>query len=197
MIVVAITKLVLLFARLSNRVSLLFCALTGNDITGSLPSTLSSWTNLDYFAVNQNEMTGPLDVIAGWNQLTFFFAFANSFTGTLPNEIGQFVNIERFNVRGNLLTGTIPESIENWVNFEYGTSLSSGSQVVCARCPPCECSNRKKASISHRIVLFLSSAYFHDNNFVGSVPAGICTANTFTELEADCELECSCCTDCS
>jgi len=128
-IVVAITKLVLFFSRSSNRATFLFRALIGNDITGSLPSTISTWTNLDYFAVNQNEMTGPLDVIAGWNQLTNFFAFANSFTGTLPNEIGQFVNIERFNVRSNLLNGTIPESIANWVNFEYGTSLSSGSRV--------------------------------------------------------------------
>lgn len=53
------------------------------------------------------------------NFIQFCFSPSSSLTGTLPQSIGQWTNLEKFEVYNNMFTGNLPEGIDQWSQLEY------------------------------------------------------------------------------
>ena len=103
-------------ATLNSLTNLVIFLAYDNQLTGSIPS-LAGLTNLAYFYVNNNQLTGTIPSLAGLTNLAEFIAFNNQLTGSIPSLAG-LTNLVYFYVSNNQLTGPIP-SLAGLNNLEY------------------------------------------------------------------------------
>ena len=81
--------------------------LVSNNLSGTLPPSLTPLTALVFFSVDQNALTGSIPQIAGMTSLQYVYFSHNRFTGSLPSFNGLY-NLDTFYAHVNLLTGVIP-----------------------------------------------------------------------------------------
>ncbi len=74
--------------------------LSGNSLTGALPSQIQDLTNLVELNVSNNNMTGIPAEIGKLTKLKVLNFANNQITG-LPNELGNLKQLEVFDLRGN------------------------------------------------------------------------------------------------
>lgn len=74
--------------------------LSGNNLTGSLPSEIGKLTKLEILNVSNNNMTGIPAEIGQLSKLRILNYANNQITG-LPNELGNLSNLEQFDLSGN------------------------------------------------------------------------------------------------
>jgi Leucine-rich repeat (LRR) protein len=137
-------------------------------MSGVIPLNIGAMYSLQQFKVNS--MLNPDFVNAG-------------LSGSLPESLGNLLQLEEVDVRSNLLTGVLPTNLgrlEKLRKIDVRFNRFSGAI-------PDEVSNWKNT---------LEEANFSNNIFSGAVPAGICGGPNLEKLIADCDLECSCCTEC-
>ena len=70
--------------------------LYGNQLTGSIPSSLGSLTNLEYLGLSGNQLTG-----------------------SIPPSLGSLTNLRLLGLGDNQLTGSIPPSLDSLTNLAY------------------------------------------------------------------------------
>jgi hypothetical protein len=82
----------------------------GNQLTGPLPTSYSSWTALVTFSVETNLLSGPIPVAYGqqWKHLVTFRASRNQLYGSIPAELLQLSDLKFFSVGFNHLSGKLP-----------------------------------------------------------------------------------------
>jgi Leucine-rich repeat (LRR) protein len=109
--------------------------------------------------------------------------------GALPSQIGQWTNLQNFDVSENVLTGSLPSQIGQWTNLKY---MYVYSNFLTGSLPT------QIGQLTHLQELFVSG-----NNFIGTMPVSICLLRNLnlTGLAADCvsEISCNenCCTYCA
>jgi Leucine rich repeat N-terminal domain len=81
--------------------------LTGNNLVGTLPSTLNQLTQLNYLGLSVNRLSGIIPSLAGMNALQTTFLHQNQFDGSLPSLAG-LTALRTFRAQYNQLTGSIP-----------------------------------------------------------------------------------------
>jgi len=83
--------------------------LSGNNLTGTLPTELGSLTNIQALNLRNNQLTGSIPENIGnlSNLQTILSLGGNQLTGTIPIELGNLVNLERLELDNNQLSGTI------------------------------------------------------------------------------------------
>jgi hypothetical protein len=108
-------------------------ALQWNALTGTIPSSLGSWTNAISIDFAVNELDGTLPSIVGaWARLEKLF-ISSILRGTLPASIGNWRLIQTVHMNLNAFKGALPSSIGRWVKvegFEINTNTSSGTIPV-------------------------------------------------------------------
>ena len=103
--------------------------LGGNQLTGSIPSSLGSLTNLETLILWENQLTGSIPSSLGsLTNLEGLWLGGNQLTGSIPSSLGSLTNLEQLILWENQLTGSIPSSLGSLTNLE-GLQLG-GNQLT-------------------------------------------------------------------
>lgn len=104
--------------------------ITGNSISGSIPSTICECSKLAQLFASNNMLTGSLpSSMTEMTKLRQILVENNLLTGTIPAL--QSPLAELFNIKNNLLTGTIPSDLYSskttFAEFDVENNYLSGS----------------------------------------------------------------------
>ena len=92
--------------------------LAGNQLSGSIPSSLGRLTNLTVLQFNSNQLTGPVSSVLGQlMNLRELYLYANQLTGPIPSFLGQLTNLTDLWLDANQLTGPIPSFLGQLTNL--------------------------------------------------------------------------------
>lgn len=133
--------------------------LSANQLTGSIPSSLSKLKNLAAMSVNSNLLNGDLpDAFDSLSRLVNFDISSNNMTGVLPssmkslaslttlhmqdNQLSGTLNVlqdlplKDLNIENNLFSGPVPASLLNIPNFKKDGNPFNTSIAPSASPPP-------------------------------------------------------------
>lgn len=139
-----------------------------NRLTGSIPSELGNLKNLENLMLYYNQLSGSIPVELGnLTKLIFLELFNNQLSGTIPSELGNLVNLTYLTLNWNEnLSGTIPPELGNLRNLEY---LAIYSTNVTGSIP---------AELGN--LVNLKSLMLYGNELTGSIPPEL---RNLTQLE--------------
>lgn len=90
-----------------------------NNIYGWLPSSWSTWTGITLFNISENILTGTLPSSwSTWSEMQRFNASYNSITWSLPSSWSTMSGMLTFNVQLNTIHGVLPTSWSTWKNIQ-------------------------------------------------------------------------------
>ncbi len=132
--------------------------LSGNNLTGSIASSVENLTELTTLDLSNNNFSGNIPAalfnLSSLNTLDLSF---NKFSGAIPNvSLTGLNNLSTMDLSNNQLTGTIPTSFNNLQNL-YTLDLSNN--LLSGTLP---------SLISDSSLL--SILYLSNNNFTGTIP---------------------------
>ncbi|XP_033508628.1 probable LRR receptor-like serine/threonine-protein kinase At3g47570 [Nicotiana tomentosiformis] len=143
--------------------------------TGELDdlSFISSLTNASSFRILEMQFNSfggilPLSFRNLSNELQVVQLSYNKIRGNIPAEIGNFINLEEFQVRENLLTGTIPTNLGKVKNLQI---LDLSQNRFSGNIP---------SSLGNLSVVTI--LLFHDNDLTGEIPASLRNCNNLIEI---------------
>ena len=94
--------------------------LSGNQLSGSLPSELGNLSYLTDLALSWNQLLGSIPPELGQlSTLTSFDLSNNQLSGSIPPELGNLDNLTNLNLISNQLSGPIPLELTNLNGLEY------------------------------------------------------------------------------
>ncbi len=118
--------------------------LAGNNLKGTIPSSLGNLVNLTYLNLGSDWFDDPL---------------FNRLTGSIPSSIGNLINLQSLDLDDNLLSGGIPPSLGNLLNL---TNLElNGNQL----------SDSIPSSLGN--LVNLTRLHLWQNQLSGSIPSSI------------------------
>jgi len=133
---------------------------TGNNLTGSLPSEIEYLTELAKLHLLKNQIKGSIpSTIGNLVNLEELYLNSNQFNDSLPLEIGNLVNLKYLQLSDNNFSGSLPPEIGNLGKLIYmrlSNNNFSGNL-------PSEIGNLNK----------LESLYLFTNNFSSKLPPEI------------------------
>ncbi|CAI7873452.1 unnamed protein product, partial [Closterium sp. NIES-54] len=139
---------------------------SNNNLTGSIPSSISLLTRLTYLSLSNNNLTGSIPRgISVLVQLINLRIHGNRMGGSLPSSLSRLVNLVNLNLSANNLSGEIPPKIGGLASLKYlnisGTNLTcppdnsacgvtqSPTTSFCRSCKPfCNTCTNQSAEIS-------------------------------------------------
>jgi Leucine-rich repeat (LRR) protein len=128
-----------------------------NQLTGSIPTQLGSLPNLQYLWLSHNQLTGSIPTQLGsLSNLQYLLLDDNQFTGNIPTELGNLTKLWSLYLDNNRLTGSIPK--------EFGT-LPNIRELFLAINQLTGSIPKELGSLSNLRFLYLSN-----NQFTGSIP---------------------------
>ena len=85
---------------------------TGGGFSGTIPSTFSRLSRLEYLVLNRNSLGGQIPSgLGSLSNLKWLGLYDNGFTGSIPAQLGSLSNLERLYLHGNGLTGSVPAQL--------------------------------------------------------------------------------------
>ncbi|GFQ01223.1 probable leucine-rich repeat receptor-like protein kinase at5g63930 [Phtheirospermum japonicum] len=92
--------------------------LSGNSLSGEIPSSFRTMSSLSYLNLSCNNLTGHLTHQFGdFKSVRDLDLSGNSLSGEIPNNIGNLSSLEYLNLGSNKLTGNLPESVGQLFNL--------------------------------------------------------------------------------
>ncbi|RZR78784.1 hypothetical protein BHM03_00004305 [Ensete ventricosum] len=164
----SLTGLNLTFNRLSGQIPPTIATLSelisfdvqGNDITGTIPAGISSLTKLRSLNLSGNKISGSIPLSLGnMTNLEFLNLSGNGFSGSIPEEIGDLPNLQELDLSANSLTGSIPQSLGNLTQL---SSLDLSLNHLYGFIPP------TLGNLEKLLVLSISN-----NTLTASIPASL------------------------
>ena len=142
--------------------------LSENRLTGSIPSSLGSLTNLESLLLSENQLTGSIPSSLGsLTNLESLWLYNNQLTGSIPSSLGSLTNLESLGLSRNQLTGSIPSSLGSLTNLWL---LSLYRNQLTGSIPP------SLGSLTN-----LKELYLFVNQLTGSIPSSL---GSLTNLES-------------
>jgi hypothetical protein len=98
-----------------------------NKLTGSIPASLGNLTRLQDLDLGLNQLTGPIpDSLANLTRLESLDLGINQLTGPIPDSLANLTHLEHLDLESNWLTGPVPASIRNLTNLQTLTLFGNG-----------------------------------------------------------------------
>jgi hypothetical protein len=134
--------------------------LADNQLTGPIPTTFGSLSNLITISLLRNQLTGSIPAELGnLSNLTSLGLDANQLTGSIPAELGLLSNLQTIAVSANQLTGVIPSELGNLASLRI---LRLSFNQLTGEIPP------GIANLTN-----LRTIELHNNQLTGSIPPGL------------------------
>jgi Leucine-rich repeat (LRR) protein len=91
---------------------IVFFYLSENQLTGSIPSSMASLTNLLYLYLSDNQLTGSIPSSMGLlTKLETLYLYDNQLSGIIPSSMGLLTKLSTLLLSNNQLKGTMPTSL--------------------------------------------------------------------------------------
>ena len=153
-----------------------------NMFTGTLPNSIGDLSTIKSFDISDNMLTGSIpESIGNCTSLSFFSIEDNGFDGTIPESIGMLTSLTTLFLHSNKLTGTLPAIVGQFTSLQY---MSAKNNQLSGMIP---------SSVGNWSDIV--SVQLYNNSFTGSVPSILCSFNA-SNITADCDLVCDCCSVC-
>lgn len=193
---------------LGEMTSLTWLTLNDNRLEGSLPEGLNNSIPLVHFNTANNSIGSTIPPpLFGMGSLTSLDLSHNLLSGTLPTE-QNLASLWNLNLEHNRLSSSIPSSLATItslrnLNLAYNQLIST-LPTELGKLYPREFDvrgNQLQGSVPESLNGWLNirTAFFSSNNFTSGLENLFCNKNRYGSLrdfEADCELDCNCCTAC-
>ncbi|KAG8069956.1 hypothetical protein GUJ93_ZPchr0006g40873 [Zizania palustris] len=137
---------------LSNLQSLTAMSLNGNHLDGKLPDAFDSLTSLVNFDISSNNFSGPLPTSLGsMSSLTTLHMQDNQLSGTL--NVLQDLPLKDLNIENNLFSGPVPPKLLSVPNFKkdgnpFNTSIAPSASPSSTPTSPSPTSTQTPSSPS-------------------------------------------------
>ena len=159
-------------------------ALAGNNLSGTVPGSLSTLTELTLLDLSYNGLSGAIPPgLRGLSQLTTLDLSANGLSGAIPPELGDLSSLDELYLHDNALSGAIPPELGNLSSLDelylHGNELSGAIPPELGNLSSLEelslWDNRLSGPIPGSLgnLLALRFARFANNSLTGCVPHGL------------------------
>ncbi|CAA7407698.1 unnamed protein product [Spirodela intermedia] len=116
--------------------SITHLVLSGNSLTGKIPSELCQWLpNLVYLDLSGNRLSGEIPPeLADCAYLNTLFLSGNELSGAIPSRLSELSRLRDFSVANNRLSGSIPSVLGSFASsdFEGNSDLCGGPLGRCS-----------------------------------------------------------------
>ena len=141
-----------------------------NNLTGSIPSSITQLSKLTRLNLYSNEFAGSLPAfLDGLPLLEYLDLGDNNFVGSLPSSYGNIANLRTLYLDNNLLTGILPVSLVNtplstlWLNYNnFSGCIPNGYVDFCEREASLRLDHNPLLPDSGNYTSFCSSSYGGD-----------------------------------
>ncbi|KAM3350767.1 hypothetical protein ACQJBY_023064 [Aegilops geniculata] len=105
---------------------------SSNSLTGSIPDTIANLSSLTTIDLDGNQLSGTIPVsVTTLNNLQELNLANKTLTGAIPEEISRLTRLVRLYLDKNQLSGSIPSTMGNLSELQYMTSsLNSLSSTI-------------------------------------------------------------------
>jgi hypothetical protein len=91
-----------------------------NQLTGTIPSTIGQLSSLLHLELSRNQLIGTIpSTIGQLTSLDYLWLHNNQLIGSIPSNIGQLSSLNILYLSNNQLTGTIPSTIGQLFSLWY------------------------------------------------------------------------------
>ena len=143
--------------------------LQGNNLSGTIPATLSRLHHLQSLMLHNNSLGGAIPSTLGeLPALVTLHLYENQLSGAIPPELGSISTLEILRLHANQLTGEIPPELGNLNNL---TSLILSFNPLSGEVP---------ASLGN--LPSLKTLYLSDNQLSGTIPSALGNLSSLLEL---------------
>ena len=159
-------------------------ALAGNNLSGTVPASLSTLTKLTLLDLSYNGLSGAIPPgLRGLSQLTTLDLSDNALSGAIPPELGDLSSLGALYLHDNALSGAIPPELGNLSSLDalylHDNGLSGAIPPELGNLSSLEELSLWDNGLSGPIpgslgnLLALRFARFADNLLTGCVPHGL------------------------
>ncbi|KAA8516513.1 hypothetical protein F0562_016981 [Nyssa sinensis] len=85
--------------------------LSGKNLTGNIPSDLTTLSGLVELWLDGNSLTGPIPDFTGCKDLKIIHLESNHLSGGLPSSLVDLPNLRELYLQNNMLSGTVPSAL--------------------------------------------------------------------------------------
>ena len=144
-------------------------ALAGNNLSGTVPASLSTLTELTSLDLSGNQLSGAIPPrLRGLSQLLTLDLSANQFSGLIPPRLGDLALLTSLDLSANRLSGAIPPGLGGITGL---TSLDLSANGLSGAIPP-----------GLGGLEFLEELYLNDNQLSGAIPPELGDLSLLEEL---------------
>jgi len=155
--------------------------LSGNQLSGSIPTELGNLSNLRWLWLYSNELTGSIPrELGNLSYLRELHLGGNQLTGSIPSELGNLSYLRELHLSPNELTGSIPSELGNLSNLRW-LYLSHNELTSSIPSELGNLSNLRWLYLSHNELTgsiptelgnltYLTRLWLYSNELTGSIP---------------------------